>query len=218
MLEKIHWLGHDSFRIDANKTIYIDPWQLKKNAPPADLILITHEHGDHCSPGDVAQIAGPETVVVTNAASAEKLKGRKLKKIQDRVRIVKPGDELSVEGIHIRAVPAYNLNKFRSPGKPFHPKEQGHVGFVITVGDQRIYHAGDTDGIPEMDGLAVDIALLPVSGTYVMTADEAADAARRIGPTVAVPMHYGAGVVGSRADAERFASLYDGQVVILEQE
>ncbi len=218
MLEKIHWLGHDSFRIDAEKTIYIDPWQLKKNAPPADLILITHEHGDHCSPGDVAQIAGPETVVVTNAASAERLKGRKFKKIQDRVRIVQPGDELTVNGIHIRAVPAYNLNKFRSPGKPFHPKEQGHVGFVVTVGGQRIYHAGDTDGIPEMDDLAVDIALLPVSGTYVMTADEAADAARRIGPKTAVPMHYGAGVVGSRADAERFASLYDGQVAILEQE
>jgi L-ascorbate metabolism protein UlaG (beta-lactamase superfamily) len=213
MIEKIHWLGHDSFRIDAEKTIYIDPWQLKENVPPADLVLITHEHGDHCSPGDVTKIAGPETVIVTNTASAIKLKSQK-----GQVRVVKPGDRLSINGIQLEAVPAYNLNKFRSPGKPFHPKEAGHVGFIITAGGQRIYHAGDTDNIIEMDNLKVDIALLPVSGTYVMTAEEAADAARRIAPQVAIPMHYGAGVVGTRADAERFAKLYDGQVVILEQE
>jgi len=213
MIENIHWLGHDSFRIDAEKTIYIDPWQLKNDPPPADIVLITHEHGDHCSPSDVAKIAGPETVIVTNAASAEKLKGR-----QGEVRVVKPGDQLSVKGIPLEAVPAYNLNKFRSPGKPFHPQETGHVGFIVTVGNQRIYHAGDTDNIPEMEGFEVDIALLPVSGTYVMTAEEAADAAQRIGPKVVIPMHYGAGVVGTRADAERFAKLYDGEAVILEQE
>ena len=213
MIKKIHWLGHDSFRIDAEKTIYIDPWQLKENVPPADLVLITHEHGDHCSPGDVAKIAGPETVIVTNAASAKRLKGQ-----EGQVRVVKPGDSLSVNGIQLEAVPAYNLNKFRSPGKPFHPKKAGHVGFIVTVGGQRLYHAGDTDNIPEMSDLKVDIALLPVSGTYVMTAEEAADAARRIGPQVAIPMHYGAGVAGTRADAEQFAKLYDGQVAILEQE
>jgi L-ascorbate metabolism protein UlaG (beta-lactamase superfamily) len=92
------------------------------------------------------------------------------------------------------------------------------VGFIITAGGQRIYHAGDTDNILEMDNFKVDIALLPVSGTYVMTAEEAADAARRIAPQIAIPMHYGAGVAGTRADAERFAKLYDGQVVIMEQE
>jgi L-ascorbate metabolism protein UlaG (beta-lactamase superfamily) len=213
MLENIHWLGHDSFRIDAEKTIYIDPWQLKENAPRADLVLITHEHGDHCSPSDVAKIADPDTVIVTNAASADKLKGQ-----ASQVRVVKPGDSLVVNGIQLEAVPAYNLNKFRSPGKPFHPKPAGHVGFVITLGGQRIYHAGDTDNIPEMSDFEADIALLPVSGTYVMTAEEAADAARRIGPRTAIPMHYGAGVVGTRADAERFAELYDGEVVILEPE
>jgi len=213
MLDNIHWLGHDSFRIDAEKTIYIDPWKLKENVPPADLVLISHEHGDHCSPDDVARIAGPETTIVTNAASAENLKGQK-----GQVRVVKPGDRLTVTGIQVEAVPAYNVNKFRSPGNPFHPQEAGHVGFIVTVGDQRIYHAGDTDDIPEMSDFEVDIALLPVSGTYVMTAEEAADAARRIGPQVAIPMHYGAGVAGTRDDAERFANLYDGEVVILEQE
>jgi L-ascorbate metabolism protein UlaG (beta-lactamase superfamily) len=102
MIEKIHWLGHDSFRIDAEKTIYIDPWQLKENVPPADLVLITHEHGDHCSPGDVTRIAGPETVIVTNTASAMKLKSQKV-----QVRVVKPGDRLSINGIQLQAVPAY---------------------------------------------------------------------------------------------------------------
>jgi L-ascorbate metabolism protein UlaG (beta-lactamase superfamily) len=213
MIEKIHWLGHDSFRLDAEKTIYVDPWKLKKDMPPADLILITHEHDDHCSPQDVAKIAGPETVIVANAASAQKLKKHKA-----QVRIVKPGDRLSIGGIQLEAVPAYNLNKFRSPGNPFHPKEAGHVGFIITAGDQRIYHAGDTDNIPEMSDFEVDIALLPVSGTYVMTAQEAAEAAGRIGPKTAIPMHYGAGVAGTRADAEKFSELYAGQVVILEQE
>jgi L-ascorbate metabolism protein UlaG (beta-lactamase superfamily) len=213
MIEKIHWLGHDSFRLDAEKTIYVDPWKLKKDMPPADLILITHEHDDHCSPKDVAKIVGPETVIVTNAASAKKLKKHKA-----QVRIVKPGDRLSIGGLQLEAVPAYNLNKFRSPGNPFHPKEAGHVGFIITAGNQRIYHAGDTDNIPEMSDFEVDIALLPVSGTYVMTAQEAAEAAGRIDPKTAIPMHYGAGVAGTRADAEQFSELYDGQVVILEQE
>jgi len=213
MIENIHWLGHDSFRIDAEKTIYLDPWKLKTKVPPADLVLITHEHSDHCSPDDVSKIAGPETVILTNAASAEKLKRQK-----GQVRVVKPGDRLSVKDIQVEAVPAYNLNKFRSPGNPFHPQEAEHVGFIVTVGDQRIYHAGDTDNITEMSDFEVDIALLPVSGTYVMTAEEAAEAARRIGPKVTIPMHYGAGVVGTRADAERFADLYDGEVVILEQE
>jgi L-ascorbate metabolism protein UlaG (beta-lactamase superfamily) len=213
MLENIHWLGHDSFRIDAEKTIYMDPWKLGENLPPADLVLISHEHGDHCSPDDVAKIAGPETNIVTNAASAEELKGQK-----GQVHVVKPGDRLSVAGIQVETVPAYNINKFRSPGNPFHPKAAGHVGFIVTVGGQRVYHAGDTDNIPEMSDLEVDIALLPVSGTYVMTAEEAAEAAQRIGPRVAIPMHYGAGVAGTRDDAERFADLYAGEVVILEQE
>lgn len=213
MIEKIHWLGQASFRIDAEKTIYIDPWQLKENLPPADVVLITHEHHDHCSPGDVAKIAGPETAIVANATSADKLKGQ-----ESQVLVVRPGDRLSIKGIQLEVVPAYNLNKFFSSGKPLHSKEEGHLGFIVTVEGQRIYHAGDADDIPEMEGFEVDVALLPVSGTYAMTAEEAAKAARRLSPQIVIPMHYGAGIGGTRADAERLAELYDGQVIILEQE
>jgi L-ascorbate metabolism protein UlaG (beta-lactamase superfamily) len=206
MLENIHWLGHDSFRIDGKTTIYLDPWNLRAGAPKADLILITHDHHDHCSPDDVAKISREGTVVVTIAAATRQLKGE--------VRAVKAGDSLTVGDISIEVVPAYNVNK------PFHPQSAGHVGFILTVADKRIYHAGDTDVIPEMDSIQADIALLPVSGKYVMTADEAVQAAQKINPQVAIPMHYGAGVAGSIKDAKRFRDLLQGKVkvVILPQE
>ncbi len=200
MVEKIHWLGHDSFRLEGEVTVYIDPWKLPPNSPKADIILITHDHYDHCSPEDVAKIQKADTVIVTIPAAARKLKGE--------VKTVKPGDKITVKGIEIEAVPAYNTDK------PFHPKGAGHVGFIVTLGGKRIYHAGDTDFIPEMKGLKVDIALLPVSGTYVMTAEEAAKAADAIKPEVAIPMHYGE-IVGSEKDAERFKELTSVQVTIL---
>lgn len=195
MVSNIHWLGHASFRIEGdNLVIYIDPWKLE-DGPQADLILITHDHPDHCSPEDVAKVQKKDSVIVTVAAAAAKLSGQ--------IKVIQPGNELTVKGIPISAVPAYNVNKFRSPGVPFHPQESGYVGFVLTVEGQRIYHAGDTDSISEIGSIDADIALLPVSGTYVMTADEALEAVKVIKPQVAIPMHIGRGI-GSLADAEHF--------------
>ncbi len=210
LLERLHWLGHASFRLDGPPTIYFDPWRLKGKLPQADVILISHEHGDHCSPEDVERISGSETVIVTIAQAAKELRGD--------VRVLEPGGRVVVGEVEIEAVPAYNVNKFRSPGVPFHPREAGHVGYVVTVGGERVYFAGDTDRIPEMTGLRCDVALLPVGGTYTMDAEEAAQAAGDIGPKAAVPMHWGAGVVGERIDAERFSSLWGGETVILEAE
>ncbi len=209
LISNIHWLGHSSFRIERDGlVIYVDPWQLK-DGPQADLILISHDHQDHCSPDDVAKIRGADTAVVANKSAAAKLTGS--------IEVVSPGDKVTVKGIPISAVPAYNINKFRSPGQPFHPQAAGHVGFVITVGGRRIYFAGDTDHIPEMKDIKADIALLPVSGTYVMTAVEAAEAAATIQPQVAVPMHIGRSI-GSMADAETFKQQAPVPVVVLATE
>jgi L-ascorbate metabolism protein UlaG (beta-lactamase superfamily) len=201
MLENITWLGHDAFQIAASKMIYVDPFQLAGDLEPADVICITHEHHDHCSPEDVARIRREDTVVVAAVSCRGKVEGD--------VRFVKAGDKITIDDLVIEVIPAYNVNK------RFHPKEAGGVGYLLSVDGSRIYHAGDTDPIPEMEGLDVDIALLPVSGVYVATAEEAVEAANKIGPKMVIPMHYGS-IVGSSADAERFKELWPGQVVILE--
>jgi len=198
MLGDIHWLGHDTFKIAGEKTIYTDPFKIKRR-DTADVILITHDHFDHCSPADVRKIQGPGTVIVATPDCAGKLSGE--------VKTVKPGDRIMANGIEVEAVPAYNTNK------QFHPKDRGWVGYVFTVRGQRIYIAGDTDHIPEMKALNVDIALLPVSGTYVMTAEEAVKAALDIKPKTAVPMHYGS-IVGDEGDARRFAEGLKGETGI----
>lgn len=204
MVKNIHWLGHDTFKIIGDKVIYTDPFKIKKK-DKADVILITHEHYDHCSPDDVKKIQGPDTVIVTTPDCAKKLSGD--------IRTVKPGDKINVSGIEIEAVPAYNTNK------QFHTRDKNWVGYIFTVRGERIYIAGDTDRIPEMKNLKVDIALLPVSGTYVMTAEEAIEAALDIKPKVAIPMHYGS-IVGEAKDARRFAEGLKGkiEVVILKEE
>jgi L-ascorbate metabolism protein UlaG (beta-lactamase superfamily) len=201
--ENIHWLGQSSVRISGEKVVYIDPWKIRK-PEKADVVLVTHAHFDHLSPEDIDRVRGPETVVIAPPDCAEKLgKG---------ARSILPGDTISVEGVTVEAVPAYNTNK------DFHPPSNRWVGYVVTVGGKRIYHAGDTDFIPEMRNLRdIDVALLPVGGTYTMTAREAAEAANTVEPRVAVPFHYGA-VVGSKSDAEKFKELCRVPAEILEQE
>lgn len=199
MPKNIEWLGHDVFKISSGPTvIYTDPFRLQEGADKADLILITHDHFDHCSPEDVAKIQKDDTVIVAPEAAAAKLQGN--------LEVVRPGNRLEVKGIPIEVTWAYNVNKFRAPGEPFHPKSPDFVGYMFTAEGQQIYLAGDTDFIPEMQGIAVDIALLPVSGTYVMTADEAIQAANTaIKAKLFIPMHYNA-IVGTDDDAKRFAA------------
>ncbi len=199
LAKKLKWQGHDGFRIEGESIIYIDPYQIETDVK-ADLIFITHEHFDHCSPEDVAKIQKPETVIVTEKDSSHKLSGD--------IRIMKPGDRLMLKDITVEAVSAYNTNK------SFHPKENGWLGFILTINGVRLYHAGDTDIIPEMKSYKTDIALLPVSGTYVMTAEEAVEAARMIRPELAIPMHYGT-VVGDRNDAIHFQKALEGVVNVM---
>jgi len=213
LIDEVAWLGHSGFRISAGgRVIYIDPYRVPPGARKADLILITHGHYDHFSPQDVERLQKPTTEVIAPAAVAERLNGR--------VRSIAAGEEIdpeNVRGVSVRAVAAYNTSKRDKEGRVFHPREAGGVGFDLNVRGERLYHAGDTDVIPEMDSVAgVDVALLPVSGTYVMTAGEAAEAARRIQPRVAVPMHWGEHL-GTREDALAFARQAPVEVTILEK-
>lgn len=209
---KISWLGHAGFRISDSKAVYIDPYQITGEGE-ADLLLITHEHFDHLSLDDVKKVVSEKTVVVTTPMAKPQLAGLRVKE----VKTVKPGDRVDVEGVIVEAIPAYNLNKFRSPGQVFHPKEDGKVGFVLTLQETKIYHAGDTDVVPEMSAIQPDVALLPVSGTYVMTAKEAAEAVRLLKPKLAIPMHYGS-IVGDLEDAEKFKESASCDVQILSKE
>ncbi len=214
LIDALEWLGHSGFRVRASgprgATIYIDPYRVA-GGPKADLILVTHGHYDHFSPRDVEQLVHDRTWVVAPAAVAERLSGRVLS--------IAPGEALrpdGAEGVEVSAVAAYNTSKRDGGGRPFHPREAGGVGYELNLSGERLYHSGDTDVIPEMDAVAgCDVALLAVSGTYVMTAAEAAEAARRIGPRLAVPMHWGEHI-GTRADAEDFARLAPVEVRILD--
>lgn len=200
MPEGIQWLGHASVVITGSKTIYIDPWKLGKSSP-ADIILITHDHYDHCSPDDIAKITKKDTVIVAPKDCASRLKAK----------AVKPGDTVTINGVTIKAVPAYNI------GKQFHPRGNNWVGYLVTMDGRTIYHPGDTDAIPEMEGLKPDIAFFPIGGTYTMDAKEAAGVANKMQPGLAIPMHYG-DIVGSKKDAERFKELCRCKVEIMEAE
>lgn len=210
---KITWLGHDGFRIQDGQIVYVDPFKIEGGGPKADLVLISHEHFDHCSLDDLKKITAPNTVVIAHAQSKGELSKLKVKEL----KVVKPGDKVKVGEVSVEAVPAYNTNKFREPGKVFHPKEDGKLGFVLTVKGVRIYHTGDSDYIPEMKGIRPDIAFVPVSGTYVMTPQEAVEAVNSIDPKVVIPMHYGA-IVGDRKDAEALQKLAKCEVKVLEKE
>jgi L-ascorbate metabolism protein UlaG (beta-lactamase superfamily) len=207
MIDDIHWLGHDTFRLDGSSTVYIDPWKLPVGAPPADLILVTHDHFDHFSPGDIAVIARPTTKLIGPASVTAQAQGV-------AVVTLGAGESTMAGDVTVTAVPAYNLDKFREPGEVYHPRAAGGLGYIVELDGRRIYHAGDTDAIPEMREVRCDVALLPVSGTYVMTAAEAAEACRMISATAVVPMHFG-DIVGTAADAARFESLCGIPVTVL---
>ena len=200
----LYFLGHDGFLIKyLDKRIFIDPFKLSNNDKigKADLILITHSHYDHCSIEDISKIVkeGTEIVIPVDCQSM-------LNRLENvKIRIATTGIKMKALGINVYPFPAYNI------GKKFHPKDENWMGFILKFGDVIIYHAGDTDKIPEMQKLAgygrrdkEFIALLPVSGKTVMNAEEAAEVVSIINPNLAIPMHYGAGVVGTREDAESF--------------
>jgi L-ascorbate metabolism protein UlaG (beta-lactamase superfamily) len=177
----VRLLGHASFKVTADgKTIYIDPYQ-GTYEDKADLVLVTHSHHDHCDVAKINAVRKDETVIIAPADCAPRIGGE--------VKSLKPGDKMHVGGITVGAVPAYNYKRFREPGVPFHPKGLG-VGYVITVNGKTIYHAGDTDFIPEMRELGeIYLALLPSGGKYTMDNPDAVEATLAMNPKIMIPMH-----------------------------
>jgi len=201
---KLSYLGHSGFLISNEKKIVIDPYNVSDGIEKADLILITHSHYDHCSIKDIQKLSKKGTIIVVPADAQSKI--TRVEEVE--MQIIETGDELTFGDVKISAVPAYNIDK------EFHPKSEGWMGYIVKIGNVVIYHAGDSDKIPEMSklsGYGKDgnkfVAILPVSGKYVMDAEEAAAVASLISPTVAIPMHYGAGVAGTIEDAQRFVKL-----------
>jgi len=211
---QIRWYGHDTFTIKNNVTVCIDPYKLTKPLS-ANIILISHNHFDHLSEDDLSKITNKNTIIVAPNECISQLSKIKNKKI---ITIL-PNEEKTINNVKIKAVPAYNIDKINpDTKKPFHPKEDGKVGFIVTINGISVYHTGDSDLIPEMTELMPNILLVPVSGTYVMTASEAANAVAKIKPKLAIPMHYGT-IVGSDEDAKEFKSLVKScEVQILTKE
>ena len=197
------WFGHDGFLITSKsgKTICIDPFKVEGDFEPVDVLVSTHEHFDHCSIDDMKKfVSSTKTEVIGIPMARDTLKKLDCK----TVHYVSPSDKVTISSIPFEFVPAYNINKFREPGVHFHPKEDKKIGLVFEMDNQRIYHAGDTDNIPELKDISTDVALIPVSGKYVMTADEAIEAAKILNPKLAIPMHFGAGI-GDRSMAVEFS-------------
>jgi L-ascorbate metabolism protein UlaG (beta-lactamase superfamily) len=208
-------VAHDCFRIAGTKVVYTDPFKVTKN-DEAHVVTISHEHFDHMSIEDLKKVIHPGTTIVASPLCKDALSNIKArdKRFLDPIAKMTIGTPKTGEVI-IETLAAYNINKFREPGKAFHPQEEKRLGFIIRMDGTAVYFAGDSDLTPEMRAVKCDIALLPVSGTYVMTAEEAAEAAAAINPKIAVPMHYGA-IVGTEDDAKRFKSLVKNcQVEIL---
>ncbi len=182
MVVSIKWLAHACFQIKAEESIiYVDLEEYSEPSEKADLILVTHSHTDHCDPSKIKTVRKEDTVIIAPEDCVPKIGGN--------VKTLKAGEETTVGNIKVRAVEAYNYKRFRSPGTPYHPKGYG-VGYLLTVEGKTIYHAGDTDFIPEMRQLGqVDVALIPSGGTYTMDNSEAAEAALAINPKVVIPMH-----------------------------
>ncbi len=201
MAVELTWLGHASFKIAAGDiTLYIDPWKLASAAPDADFILVSHSHYDHYSEPDIKAISKPDTQLIASADVIEQ---------HGSGQAIAPGQTLELGSLILTAIPAYN------PAKQFHPRANDWLGFIIEFEGKRIYYAGDTDVTEEMKALTdIDLALLPVGGTYTTGPAEAASAVNTFIPARALPYHWG-DIVGEKSDAEQFAQLTHTPTTIL---
>ncbi len=191
MIDQIHWLGHGSFFIDGPARLYINPWRVNRPSQPADIILVSHDHFDHCSPADIEKLRAPQTVIIGSERVAREIEGCK---------VLRPWQSIGVGRVCVKAVPAY------SPNHALHPAQEGGLGFVISANYYDIYYAGDTQQIPEMERIRADIALLPIDGNGTLTASDAARVVAQMRPRYAIPYNWGSALgSASHLDAQIFA-------------
>ena len=203
MLENVEVLYHSSIKIKGNKIIYIDPFKIDKDYNDADIVFITHDHFDHYSEEDIDKVINENTTIIIPEELLTKILRKGINK--NAVITVESNKEYMVQGIKFETIPAYNTNK------TFHPKENGWVGYIITLDDIRYYIAGDTDITKENRKVKCDVAFVPVGGTYTMNYSEAAELVNIIKPKIAVPIHYGS-VVGTKQDATNFIKLLHSSI------
>ena len=193
-----------SIRIAGSKILYFDPFRITDEPHDADIIFITHSHHDHLDPESIDKIAREDTVFAAPSSMGQEMR----KVVGDaELMLMMPGSTKDVFGISIQAVPAYNRLK------PFHPKRYGWNGYVVTMDGVRYYVSGDTDAIRELSSITCDVALVPIGGTYTMSAKEAAKLINEIGPSVAIPTHYGS-IVGKPEDADTFRKYVDPKIQV----
>mgnify|MGYP003312348283 CR=1 FL=1 len=185
--------SHSSIRAAGSKVLYFDPFQMREAPHDGDILFITHDHYDHFSPEDITKAAKEDTTFVVPHTLAGKLP-------EDKTVILQPGEIVEIQGIRIEAIAAYNIEK------KFHPKENGWLGYRVTMDGETLYVCGDTDATAEAGAVSCDILALPVGGTYTMNAAQAAELAKAIRPKLALPTHYGS-IVGSKSDAMQFRQL-----------
>ena len=190
MIDQIHWIGHASFRIEGKPCIYIDPWRISDGSPLADVILITHDHYDHCSPSDIQKLMNSNTRIIVSESAAPALRD------EFQIEILRPWQSVNIDRVNIKAIPAYTFDDY-------HPPRRGDVGFMISKDFYDIYYAGDTDFIPAMQRFGCDIAILPVSAKEgLMTVDNARRSVETLKPSYVIPSHYGTPEGGNRIDAK----------------
>ncbi|MBZ0279503.1 MAG: MBL fold metallo-hydrolase [Anaerolineae bacterium] len=189
MIDHIHWLGHGSFVIQGPPLIYINPWRVGRSSLPADVILISHEHYEHCSQPDIDKLRGSHTLIIGSE--------RAVHEIPD-CTVLRPWQSHMVDRASIKAVPAYSPRDWR------HPQDHGGLGFIISLRLYDIYYAGDTQIIPEMAGIKPDIAILPIDGKGTMTVEEAAQVVREMRPRWVIPSNWNS---ATRLDAQAFKRL-----------
>lgn len=203
MLENIEVLCHSSIKINKEKVIYIDPFNIEKNYNDADIIFITHNHYDHYSKEDIRKVKKENTIFVATKDVVDELLKDEFN--QDKVKTIYPNNSYMLDKISFETIPAYNINK------QFHPKENGWVGYILEIEGVKYYIAGDTDITEENKKVKCNVAFVPVGGTYTMNAKEAAELVNTIKPEIAVPIHYGS-VVGTKKDPEKFIKLLNSEI------